>query len=595
MPKKVVPIRYTSRDFDSIRQDLVNYAKKYYPDTFKDFNEASFGSLMIDSVSYVGDILSYYFDYQANESFLDTAIEYGNIQKIGSQLGYKQKGSPSITGKVAIYYTLPVLTNGGPDFSYAPVIKRGTKFSTVNNQTFTLISDVVTNQNTAQVIVASEDAIGPTSYAVKVYGDVISGESRTETITVGDFIKFRKIKLAGSGISEILSMFDSNGNEYFEVDYISQNLIYKEIPNRGDGKEDAPSILKPLEVFRRFVVSYENDGTYIQFGASSDAILNDNYSVITEPSRTILQKYGKPYVSDEYFDPSKLLENENLGIGPSNTTLQIVYRENPLSQNVAVSSLSSVLSALTEFVNESNLSNLKKLSVINSIEVENEEPIVGSSDDVTSDQLKIRIKDSFGTQNRIVTMQDYQAFCYMMPSKYGVIRRAKASRDTDELKRNINLYVISQDSNGYLTTANQAIKNNLKTWINKNRMINDTVDIIDAKIVNFKVEFSILTDLNVNKYDVLNNCIVKLKDYFKSSPEIGESIFLTEIYKNLLKINGVVDVRDVKIKLASGSGYSSFGYNFDNFLTPDGKILEVPDNVIMELKYPDVDIKGKVL
>ena len=79
MAKKLTQIDYTSRDFDSIRSDLENYAKRYYPDTYKDFNKASFGSLMLDTVAYVGDILSYYLDYQTNESFLDSAIEYNNI------------------------------------------------------------------------------------------------------------------------------------------------------------------------------------------------------------------------------------------------------------------------------------------------------------------------------------------------------------------------------------------------------------------------------------------------------------------------------------------------------------------------------------
>ena len=115
MARRNVPINYTSRDFESIRTDLVNYAKRYYPDTFKDFGEASFGSLMLDTVAYVGDIMSFYLDYQVNESFIDTAVDYANILRLASQMGYKYTGAKSTTGIVALYAIIPANATGlGP-------------------------------------------------------------------------------------------------------------------------------------------------------------------------------------------------------------------------------------------------------------------------------------------------------------------------------------------------------------------------------------------------------------------------------------------------------------------------------------------------
>ena len=107
MPTVKPPISYTSRDFNSIKQDLINYAKIYYPNTYKDFNDASFGAMMIDMIAYVGDILSFYVDYQTNETLLETAIEEGSIVKIAKQLGYKFNNTPSSTGQAAFYVSIP--------------------------------------------------------------------------------------------------------------------------------------------------------------------------------------------------------------------------------------------------------------------------------------------------------------------------------------------------------------------------------------------------------------------------------------------------------------------------------------------------------
>ena len=126
---RTVSIKYTSREFESIKQDLVDYIKRYYPDSFRDFNEASFGALMIDTVAYIGDILSFYIDYQANETFLETAAEYENILKLGKQLGFKFRGAASSVGNAAFYALVPATTTGiGPDQAYMPVLKKGSTF-----------------------------------------------------------------------------------------------------------------------------------------------------------------------------------------------------------------------------------------------------------------------------------------------------------------------------------------------------------------------------------------------------------------------------------------------------------------------------------
>ena len=271
MSKKIPNIKYTSRDFDSIKTDLLNYAKKYYPNNFQDFNESSFGSLMLDTVSYVGDILSFYLDYQSNESFIDSAIEKNNILKLGAGLGYRPKTAISAEGIVTLYVSVPP-NNFGTDINedYLPIIKRGTTFGSAGGSKFTLTEDVVINKDTAEIRKSRLSPNAPFAYVAKIYGKVISGVEQTVDVEVGDFERFKKVQVGDNTIAEILSITDLDGNEYYEVDYLTQNIIYREIDNPNTDSSEVKYILKPISVVRRFIVIREEDKTYVQFGGAAN-------------------------------------------------------------------------------------------------------------------------------------------------------------------------------------------------------------------------------------------------------------------------------------------------------------------------------------
>lgn len=183
MATKKVPINYTSRDFATIKQELVNYAKRYYPETYQDFKEVSFGSLMLDTVAYVGDVLSFYLDYQANESFLDSAAEYKNVLRLSKQMGYNYSGNPSSSGMLDFYLVIPANTTSlGPNVDYLPILKKGSSFTSTNGVTFLLVENVDFGNPANEVAVGRVDpATGvPLSYAVKGSGQVISGKIITE-------------------------------------------------------------------------------------------------------------------------------------------------------------------------------------------------------------------------------------------------------------------------------------------------------------------------------------------------------------------------------------------------------------------------------
>ena len=255
-PKKKIPINYTNREFTGIRSDLEQIAERFYPDTFQDFSEASFGSIVLDSMAYVGDQLSFYLDYNVNEMFLDTSYQYTNVLRHGRIMGYKNQGRPSTYGVASLYILVPASTVGlGPDDSYLPILKRGSRFTSQTGLNFVLLENVDFSDVKNQVVVANVDAAtgAPTFFAVKAYGNVVSGFFKRDTYTCGDFERFKLVELQSNNVSEIISVTDSEGNEYFEVDNLSQDIIYQEFSNNNYKNENAPSVMKPLLVSRKFI------------------------------------------------------------------------------------------------------------------------------------------------------------------------------------------------------------------------------------------------------------------------------------------------------------------------------------------------------
>ena len=596
MSKKNVAINYTSRDFESIRNDLEDFAKRYYPDTYKDFNRASFGSLMLDTVSYVGDILSYYLDYQMNETFLDSAIEYNNVVKLARQLGYKLQTSPSSYGRLTFYIEVPASALGlGPDESLIPVLQAGSTFNSTGGGFYTLLGDVDFNKEGNQVVVGSADSAtgAPLTYVIRATGTAVSGRGATETFSIGAFERFRKVPLGASNISNVIRVVDSEGNTYFEVDHLSQNIIYKAIRNTTTTRSTVPNILKAVPVARRFTVETVDNQTFLQFGYGSDS--NELTNPVVDPTEVVLDLNGRTYTTDTDFDPTKLIDTDKFGIGPSDTTLTVEYRFNTTQDvNAAVDTITGVSSANIRFANQGSLPSSDRNSVINSLEVTNEEQFVGSVSLPSSEEIRQRAFSYFATQNRAVTAQDYQAICYGMPAKFGMIKRVAVAKDPDEFKRNVNIYIMSENSSGKLTVANTSLKNNLKNWLTQYKMISDTVDILDAEIVNFEIDYEILIDINANRFDVINACNNKLTSKFSVKQDIGEPIKITDIYRELLKVDGVVDVTSVDVGLKSGGIYSESNYDFDSALSADGRMIEAQPNVVFELKYPNVDIKGSI-
>ena len=595
MPSVKPPINYTSRDFNSIKQDLINYAKIYYPNTYKDFNDASFGALMIDMISYVGDIMSFYIDFQTNESLMDSAILEDSIYKIAKQLGYKFSTTPIATGQAAFYVSVPANDAGtGPNTDLIPILKAGTLLSSDAGSSYTLADDVDFAKSNTQIKVAAVDANGtPTSFAYKAYGTIISGELSETTIVIGEFERFLKLKVDDTNISEIVSVVDSDGNEYFEVDYLSQNTVFRSIRNIGTDSETVPYIVRNMYVPRRFVVEQDPEGdTYMQFGFGSETEI-ENKS-FPDPTAAALQLNGRQFFSDTSFDPSQILKTEKLGIVPVNTTLTVKYRKNDSSSvNAGVGAVSNVVNSVVEF-RQSDIANSTALQEISAFEVDNEEPIVGNIAAPSADEIKVRAIDNYAAQNRAVTKQDYLSIIYRMPAKFGSIKRANIIQDTNSSKRNLNLYVIAEDEEGNLAVASNTLKENLKVWVNQYKMINDSIDILDAGIVNVGINFEIIGELEKDFTLILNDAIDELKSKFSTKFNLGEPIYISDIFTTLNDVDGVVDTKNVEIVRKFGAGYSTVQFDIPSNTSADGRFVRVPDNLVLEIKDLDTDIVGEI-
>jgi hypothetical protein len=591
------PISYTSRDYDSIKASLVDHAKRYYPDSYKDFNEASFGSLMIDAVSYVGDVLSFYLDYQANENFLDSAIETKNIARVGRQLGFRESGSPSSTGVVAFYAVIPIDSSGeGPDMDQAPILRKDSTVGSTDGNSFILIENVDFADANNEVVVARVDNTTgqPTHYAIKSYGKVISGELRQETFTIGEYQRFLRIAIAGSNISTIVSVEDSDGREYLEVPFLSQDVIYAQIPNYStDSSERAGArfTLKAIAAPRRFTVDFVEGLSYLQFGYGSSTNLTED--VIADPAEVVLNTHGRSYATDDSFDPSRLLKTDKFGIVPTNTTLTVTYRANTTENvNAAVGAIDTPIDIDVVFQDRSTLT--EEDDIISSIECFNEEAVLGDVTTTSAEEMRIKAYDNFAAQNRAVTKQDYAALCYRMPPEFGSVKRVNILRDEDSFKRNLNLYILSENVDGNFVSPTQTIKENLRTWISRFKMLNDTVDIFNGEFVNLKLSYEVISGFDVNKYDLLTRCNEALEKKFNTKYNMGESFYLSDVYITLNAISGVVDTTNVIVQTKSIAGYSQYPFNVNEHLSNDGRVLRAPDKVAFEIKDFDADIIGVV-
>ena len=355
------------------------------------------------------------------------------------------------------------------------------------------------------------------------------------------------------------------------------------------------SILKPFIASRRFVVEQDQTGTYLQFGYGSETQI-DKFG-LTDPSQVVLQMNGKNYITDSAFDPNRFLGTDKFGIAPENTTLKIVFGSNDsIDVNVPINGLIEVSGLEIEFPNDLTTPSLTdQISVQSSVEVTNDSIITIERSIPTPEEIKYRTYAVYAAQNRVVTKNDYEAYIYQMPRKFGKVSRVNVVNDPSGINKRLAMYVISKNNEENFVATNNTIKRNLKVWLNKNKMMSDEIDIFDARIINIGFNYKYTMESGFSKTEVQSKVSAAVRELFEEKLYIGEPVYITKLYQTINRVQGVVDTLKVTPVIKQSANYSNLGLEINEILSKDGTYLKCPKNCVFEIKFLDQDLKGTIL
>jgi hypothetical protein len=606
-------INYINKDFSQFRNQLINYSQTYFPNTYTDFSATSPGMMFMEQTAYVGDVLSFYLDNQFQENFLQYARQSNNIYELAYMFGYKPKLTSTSQTTLDIYQELPsklVSGNYVPDFDYALSIKenpsctstRGVGFVSQDFVDFSFSSSFDPTEITISQVLGNN----PQYYLLKKSLNVISSTIKTDQFIFNDPQPFQTRELKGKNIIKILDVFDSDGNEWSEVDYLGQETIFNSIkntnPNDPNSNKDVPFLLRLKKCPRRFVTRITNKGTMeIQFGVGSP--LDTTEEIIPNPNNVGL---GLPIKQDKLttaFSPTNFLYTGTYGIAPSNTTLTIRYLVGGgVSTNIPANNITSLSDTSNLTFSQPSLNNSTANYIFNSFTLTNPEAAMGGGSGDTLEEIRQNTIMMAQSQKRAVTQDDYLIRALSMPANFGSI--SKAHIETPKVKDNqvstietLNLFVLSQNSSGHLSNASLTLKNNLRTYLSQYRIIGDSIEIRDAFIINIAVNFEIIVLPEFNNNEVLIACINALKTHFNIDKwQINQPIILRDLYIMLDKVKGVQTVKDITITNKAGMGGRYSKYSYDIPIATQNKVIYPSlDPSIFEVKYLNSDIKGKVV
>jgi hypothetical protein len=604
--KSVRQRRYLNKEFDAFRQDLVEYARTYYGDKIVDLSEASMGGLLMDMPAYIGDSLSFYLDHQFSELDPETAVENVNIERQLRRAGVDIVGAAPAVVSLSLFIEVPASTINGvmrPLPAGLPIIEAGTVCTAENGVDFELVEDIDFtkvdsdgNLTTEYQIGEASDNGAPLTFVLRGEGLAVSGFSTSETFSFGGFVPFRRITLSNPNVTSINNVVDSLGNTYYGVSNLAEDVIYKATQNTAYDSNRVPSVLQLMPAPYRYTtrVSLSDRGTTLVFGGGSADTLEDD--ALPDPSLFALPLYGKTTFSRTTLNPQQLLDTKTLGISASDVIVTVAYRYGGgLNHNVEPNTIRTISTLIMNF--PTTPSTAVGQAVRASATVRNRRKAIGGLDAPTSDELKEFIPLAKGAQSRIVTKPDLLSRVYTMPADFGRVFRA-AARATPNNPLSTQLYVICKDADEQLDFATDALKDNLRVYLNSYRMISDAIDIVDAAIVNVKLTYEVTVDLAMNKKTVLQQINAKLRRFFNiQNFHIDQPIVLSDIDNLIYNTNGVTAVNFVKIEnltnRVDGRDYSEIYHDIQNF-TNRGVILPPPGG-IYELKYPDQDIVGRAV
>lgn len=592
---------YLNRDFTDFRGELLKYANTYFKDKIQDFSEASMGGLFLDMAAYVGDNMAFYLDHQFREMNPVTAVESKNIEAMVRNAGIKITGDSPASVNVDFYLEIPYIEDGvtglrTPDPLYLPTIKANAKVRSSTGIVFNLTEPLDYSETNSNGVLLSE--ITPiqssggaiTSFVLKKTGLCVSGTTTEQTVSIGDtFIPFRTISLNNAHVTTILRVYDLDGNDYYEVESLSQDTVYKKNKlTSGD------TSMEVMTVPYRFTTATDINGriTTLRFGSGDSSTILD--TAVPDAADLALPLYGKQTFSSFSLDPNRLLKSPSLGVSPTGTTMKIIYRHGGGSNhNVEADTIREVMEMDFKFPSNASFSTVQ--GVKNSLGISNPKTATGGAIAPSLQELKSFVTAARTMQNRIVTKEDLMARIYTLPTEFGIVYRANVVPNPENALSSI-LYITSRDSAGLLVQSSDALKKNLSVFLNEFRLIGDAMDILDATILNFKIHITCRFAHNVNKYDLISKIIREVKKlYTQEKLALGKPIVVSEITNRVINQAGVISCVSVTIT-------NIYGTISNRTYSADAKKLETIDDIVFaepheiyELRFPDDDIEITVL
>ena len=620
---EITKLNYLNKDFKGFKDKLNGFARTYFPEISNDFNESSPGQMFIEMSAYVGDVLSFYIDNQLRESLLLHAQERSNVSDIATGMGYKSIATAPASVTLDLFLLLPTAGTGEtstPDWRYAPIVQEGLVANSgeaSSNPFYTLRAvDFRTSSSLdpTDVSVYKIDADGnPESYLLKKQVQAKSGGIKYKKFSFTDPKKYDSLLFPERNIIEFLDCRDLDNNKWYEVDYLSQNHIYEEVQNTktidpyfANMKDDTPYLLKIRKTGRRYTTKLTDElRTKVLFGAGSSNIADE--IIIPNPNNLGMHlPYGNVSAMDNSWDPSNAMYTRAYGQAPSNTVLEFKYVVGGgLKDNVRAGTIREI-GAVMFSLDRDGLNSPTVQFVKKSLAVNNQEPATGGKGSETVEEIRQNAMGFYAAQNRTVTREDFISRVYSMPGRFGNIAKAyiipdeQTSHETDQIVKNplaLNLYVLSYDKNGNLTNPNSATKENLRNYLSKFRILTDAINIKNGYIINLGVDFSIIPLPGYNNNTVLLRCVKLIGNIFRITKwQFNEPIFLANIATQLDSVEGVQSVQDINIncKHALEAGYSGNFYDIGE-ATKNKIVYPSQDPAIFEIKYPPLDIRGKIV
>ena len=594
-------INYLSRDFESIKNELINFSNKYYPELSNDFNDSSVGAWIVDLVSAVGDDLSYHTDRMFQETNINSSNLKSSALNNARANGVKIPGPKPSVCEVELTCTLPINDSNisQPNWSCAPLIKFG---STVGNSqySFELAEDVDFSEQ------FNKDGFSNRKFSPKRNNNgVITGYSITKNvIAFGGKSKIYKKIISDSELKPFMEIVLP------EKDIMGvESILFKEIDDFNSEPESSEYFIdeevfkvrnQSINTYRYFEVNSLSD--IYRFGTETNTNNIECYEDYTETVtsqgqssqkttryykgkwKPLLQKFITEYTDNGYlkiifgaatdiqelpknnqtysdYYMSKIINNNMLGLLPkAGWTMYVLYRTHGgVETNVAQGAINNVINLNVTFPKwNSNTSNevSNKNAIIKSISVYNPTTAIGGKDSPSTEEIKMLTKYAIPSQERCVTLKDYKYKVMQMLPKYGCPFRCNVVEDNNK----ISMSTLGIDAKGKLNGAlPKILAENIIEYLSNYKSITDYVEIRSGKVFNLGIEVDVFIDKNYTTHDVVSNVINLIKKYFDiNNHDIGDEIFIGDLEKEINSSDGVISIIDLRVyNLYGGSEYSS--------------------------------------